>query len=197
MSELKKVANHLRVGVDWQRFVNYVYSLGDQLNENQNRFNKGKVLELCVQQYSDGSLKYVGDKQNGCDFLINNEEFENVRLEMKFIEYGLITPKRQNIPKFSKQIKLMSSNGTNKHTQLPDSYADYLMVVTKNSGAIIDKKKLNKCIRMNGDGIIAEIPISDMFFIFIPSDVKKVKTTDFDLDNHFTEAMLKTIKMVK
>lgn len=197
MHELKSIADHLKSNVNWQRFVNFVYSLDKQLNTNQNRFNKGKVLELCVQEYSDGSLKYVGDTENGCDFLINNKNFKDVRLEMKFLERGLCTPVREKKPMFTKQIKLMSSNGTNKHTKLPKNYADYLMLVTKNSGAVIDKNKLQKCISLAGDGIIAEIPVKDMIFIFEPSDVRKIKISNFDLCKKYDEATIETIRSVK
>jgi hypothetical protein len=97
---------------------------------------------------------------------------DNTKIEMKYIEDALYAEKSSTPRKFSKNITLMNSKGTNTHVGLPENYADFILVVGKRGGAIIDKQTLSNYIQINGDSISAVIPTEQMIFIFTPETVE-------------------------
>lgn len=177
--------------INWQRFINLVASVGDQFNDAQWRFLKATIFENSLEEYSDGSVKYVGE--DGCDLIVN----KNIRVEVKFIAGGFHTTKKGQLKKHCPIISLMSSQGTNKHKELPKNYADYLLIVSPNSAALVDKKTLNQNISVNGDGISAILPTSVLKFIFSPVDLKKPKVYKINLREEINKAIKCAIKKVR
>lgn len=152
MTTTQDVANHLKAHVDFTRFSKLVHALGPQLNTEQLRFLKARILEKSLEQYSNGALKYIAT--DGCDFelpLLNN-----IRMEMKFTNGAIFGKKGNMRPNTS--IILMNSMGTSKHKELPETYADFLLYVSDYGAILFDKPTLSKYISPNGDGITAKLP---------------------------------------
>ena len=154
--------------VDWGRFSRLCTSLGGELNDPQWRFLKAVFLENAVAQYSGGMLTYVGESERGCDFMVPSL---NLKIEMKYMSEALYPGKKTTMRPNSKDITLMNSKGTNTHDSLPETYADYLLIVEQRGAAIISKENLKKYVKVNGDSLSAKIPTSELTVISQPSDL--------------------------
>lgn len=172
--------------VDWQRFNKLCSSLGSELNDQQWRFLKAAFLERAVSSYSNNLLVYVGDDKNGCDFIIPS--LNNATVEMKFTAEALFNPKKA-VPKDKcKAITLLNSKGTNTHQNLPESYAQHLLIVEARGAAFITKDKLMQYVVSNGDSLTAVIPTAELTFVFQPSDLLltgEKETTALNIKNKF------------
>ena len=158
----------LKNDVDWGRFSRLCTSLGSALNDPQWRFLKAVFLESAVAQYSSGMLTYVGESERGCDFMVPSL---NLKIEMKYMSEALYPGKKTTMRPNSKEITLMNSKGTNTHDSLPETYADYLLIVEQRGAAIISKENLKKYVKVNGDSLSAKIPTSELTVISQPSDL--------------------------
>ena len=190
-----QLATHLQLAIDWQRFINLAHSLGDQLNDAQWRFFKAIVFENSMETYSDGSVKYVGEE--GCDLIVTGDKGQRLRVEMKYTENALYTAKGVNPRALCQSITLMNSKGTNTHKALPANYADYLLIVGLRGAALVNKATLSKYAKINGDSITAQIPTSEMEFVFTPSTVSAATLTKIDLREELAEAVRRTIAKVQ
>jgi hypothetical protein len=72
-------------------------SIGNDFNSPQWRFLKATILEKAVAKYSNGMLRYVGEEERGCDFMI--ESLNNVKVEMKYTEECLFGGKDKKLKK--------------------------------------------------------------------------------------------------
>ena len=176
--------------IDWQRFHNLCSSINKDLNEPQWRFLKATLLESAVGIYSNHELTYVGDTERGCDFLV--KKMNNLRIEMKYVESGLFGGKKLTLKKTTTEIKLMNSNGTNTHSCLPDSYADYLLIVDLHGAGLISKDNLKKYTVSGGDGIKSKIPTDMIQIVFQPSDITEPKKQEL----HIKETFMNTIHTI-
>lgn len=158
--------------INWSRFSRLCSSLGNELNDPQWRFMKAVFLENAVADYSHGMLEYVGDKERGCDFKIPS--LANAKIEMKYTEGCLFVPKKTQLRGTTKQITLLNSRGTNTHSNLPEEYADYLLIVEMNGAAVISKEKLKEYVTSHGDSLTAKIPTDQLHIIFKPEDISTV-----------------------
>jgi hypothetical protein len=186
-----ELAQHLRSAVNWQRFVNLAASLGSQLNDAQWRFFKATVLENSVEAYSDGSVQYVA--QEGCDLLVRVGSCVPARVEMKYTEHALYSPRGQRPRVYSSSIVLMNSKGTNTHQSLPQSWADYLLIVGIRAAALIDRAALEQHLLINGDSITARVPTASVQWIFDPSTVREPTVTQIDLREQLNSAVKQVI----
>ena len=155
--------------IDWQMFHNSCKSIGTDFNSPQWRFLKATILEKAVAKYSNGMLRYVGEEERGCDFMIDS--LDNAKIEMKYTEECLFGGREKSLKKITKQITLLNSRGTNTHTNLPETYSDYLLIVEMNGAAIIKKETLKEFVVSNGDSLSAKIPIDKLHIIFSPRDI--------------------------
>ena len=158
--------------IQWQRFHNLCVNIGKELNDRQFRFLKAVFLENAVAEYSNNILTYVGDTQEGCDLVAPS--INNLKIEMKYVEGCLFTGKKLTLNKNTKEIKLVNSNGTNKHANLPEHYADYLLIVDLNGAALISKETLKNYVTSKGDSLTAKIPTSELQIIFEPSNINQL-----------------------
>ena len=76
----KQYAEDLRNSLNYSRYSKLICSLGDQLNERKNRFDKADIIEQSLEVYSNGRLKWVDDI--GVDHL---DMITGKKLEFKFI----------------------------------------------------------------------------------------------------------------
>lgn len=190
----KQLAKHFKTNINWQRFVNLAASLGDQLNDAQWRFFKAIVFENSMESYSDGSVKYVG--QEGCDLIVTVDGKEH-RVEMKYTEHALYTPKGKSAREFCQSITLMNSKGTNTHKQLPKNYADFVLVVGCRAAALVDKTTLSAYCNFNGDSITTDkMPTKVMDFVFDPSSVQAPTVQAVNLREELNEAVRRTVAKI-
>lgn len=171
MSELDNQVTDILKAIDWQRFNKLCASLGSELNDQQWRFLKAAFLERAVASYSNNLLVYVGDDKNGCDFIIPS--LNGVTVEMKFTAEALFSAKKTTVKDKCKAITLLNSKGTNTHQNLPESYAQYLLIVEARGAAVITKEKLMQYVVSNGDSLTAVIPSAELTLVFQPENLIK------------------------
>jgi hypothetical protein len=169
------VANLLTSNVDWPRFARLTRALGKQLNTEQLRFMKAIIFEKSLVPYSKNMLKYIADE--GRDFYIPSLD---IYLEMKYIENVLFTPARKQLREKTGNIKLMNSNGTNSHKVLPNTYADFLLVVGNQGVMLFGKSTVDACINPKGDGITANIKTADGILISSPKEMTGDNQSEVD-----------------
>lgn len=161
-------------GINWQKFHNLCLYIGNEFNEPQWRFLKAIILEKSIETFSNNQLTYVGNESRGCDFIVRS--LDNLKIEMKFTNEVLFSGKKLLLREKTKQITLLNSKGTNKHTCLPECYSEYLLVVEMNGAGIISKEKLQNYIINNGDSLTTIIPTNEMNIIFTPKDINITST---------------------
>lgn len=181
-------------GINWQRFATLCSSLGNELNDQQWRLLKAVFLENAVAEYSKGTLVYVGDEKNGCDFVVPS--LNNAKIEMKYTAEALYSAKKTTIKEKCKAITLLNSKGTNTHSNLPESYADYLLIVETRGAALISKEKLKKYVVSNGDSLSAVIPTSELTVIFQPSDIVISEKQDLKIKERFMSVITEIINSI-
>jgi len=180
--------------INWQRFATLCSSLGNELNDQQWRFLKAVFLENAVAEYSNGMLVYVGDEKNGCDFVVPS--LNNAKIEMKYTAEALYCAKKTTIRDKCKAITLLNSKGTNTHSNLPESYADYLLIVETRGAALISKEKLKKYVVSNGDSLSAVVPTSELNIIFQPSDIVISDKQDLKIKERFMSVITEIINSI-
>ena len=168
--EMSSIIKLLKNNIDWNGYRKLCLSIGSELNDPQHRFVKSLFLEEGLSDLSNNTLVYVGDKMDGCDFIIPS--LNNAKIEMKHVNCSLFSDKKSILRKDTKPITLLNSKGTNKHVNLPDSYSDYLLITEEKGAALISKNKLKSFVKSNGDSLTAKIPTSELILLFTPSDIK-------------------------
>lgn len=138
-------------GFNWQKIIDYGNSL-DELNDAQLRFIKGRAVELAIEKFADGDLKYVGEHHK--DYVwpkhsIDIEAKSQFSSKM-FDRYGEI--------KNEFDIKINNSNGTNKKTILdPTEVADYVLVIRKDGAFAVDRATVIANSKGDGDGFVCTV----------------------------------------
>jgi hypothetical protein len=116
---------------------------------------------------------------------------------MKYTEHALYTAKGRKPRTRSQSITLMNSKGTNNHAALPETYADYLLVVGLRAAALIDKQSLSAHIDINGDSISAQIPTEKMHWVFDPTQVSAPVLTELNLRETINQAVKQALHQVQ
>jgi hypothetical protein len=189
---IQELAQYIKLNVDLGRLARLIAALGPQLNDAQLRFVKALVFEQALEEYSNGKLKYVGLK--GCDTIITDVTLNNgleVRIEVKFSDLALYSTTKLELKETTGGIRLLNSLGTNTHKELPDDYADYLLVIGSRGMELFDKKTVSAYINPNGDGITATIPTNKGVIIADPSIMNPGTQQEVDFIKTFM-AFLKT-----
>lgn len=131
---------------NWQKIIDFGNGLTD-LNEAQLRFVKGRAVELAIEKFADGDLKYVGQKHK--DYVWPKH---NASVEAKSQFSAKMFDRKGNL-KEEFDIKINNSNGTNKKTVLSeDDVADYVVVVRKDGAFVVDKQTVIRRSNGGGDG---------------------------------------------
>ena len=180
--------------INWQKFHQLCVMIGSELNDAQWRFLKAVFLERAVSNYSDNKLVYVGNDKKGCDFIVPS--LDNLKIEMKYTTEALFTGKKECLRENCKAITLLNSKGTNTHSNLPETYADYLMIVESKGAAVISKQNLKKYVISNGDSLSATIPTNDLTLIYKPNDIKSISTTTENKNLHIKDQFIDLIDKI-
>lgn len=156
-------AKDLNASIDANRYTKLVLSLGNQLNDRKDRFDKADIIEQSIEVYSNDRLMWVDDI--GRDHVDTQTGLD---LEFKYMTDGLFTKtgkEKKNI-----KVKLKNSLGENKGTSIEDP-ADFYILGQQNAMAIISWEDINPYLVSVSDGIEAHIPFDAVEFIFRPEDV--------------------------
>ncbi len=184
--DTNKYAEIIKQNFEPNRFASLLSSLGDQLNDRKDRFDKADIVEKSFEVYSNGKFKHVDSI--GRDHRDNDN---NLDLEFKFIEDGLFTPKRKK-PKKTVTVKIKNSLGQDKGKNI-DNPADFYVFAQTDAMAIISSAELKPYLVSVPDGIEAKIPLDKLTFIFKPNDVSTKINENINYKNIKKQAQLSII----
>jgi len=91
--DTKTYAEDLRIAINYQAYARLTDSLGDQLNERKDRFDKSDIIEQSLDVYSNGRLQWVDDI--GRDHIDTQYNFD---LEFKYGHDSIYTKKKKTKP---------------------------------------------------------------------------------------------------
>jgi hypothetical protein len=194
MVTVEQVAEYNRVNVDWVKFFSMIDTLGTTMNGQKDRFDKSDLIEMALSEYSNGMIRYLNNDGVDHDLINLSNHGNSTKQEMKFLSsafYGIKVTQRktkfkekieQLLPKSKVSLKLMNSQGENKHKELPKTYAEFLIVVDNNSVGVIEVEKLKSNLIFKGDGIEAkDVPCDWFTKIIEPKDImSRKKLNDFN-----------------
>lgn len=152
----------LRNHVDWNTFFDLVRDIGGQLDERKNRFDKSDVLEMALEEYSDGEIKWVDEI--GFDHEVLDE-----KLEMKTQKGSLYTPKRKQRMARTKSIKLTNTLAASVETTM-NVTADWLLIVDTQaySAAVVPYAHAVDNAKRVPDGFTVQLESYDLEYLFTP-----------------------------
>jgi len=184
----KDYSKILQQTIDSNRYATLIESLGSQLNDRKDRFDKSDIIEQSIEIYSNGRLKWVDDI--GRDHIDTETGFD---IEFKYTADGIFTPKKS--PKKTIKVKLKNSLGEHKGTEVSDP-ADFYMIGQQDSIAIISWEEIKEFLVAVPDGIEAHIPFESLTFVFTPSDVETSSLVDVNYKQIKAEAQRKLIESI-
>ena len=136
---------------NWQKIIDYGNNL-DELNDAQLRFIKGRAVELAIEKFADGDLKYVGEHHK--DYVWPKHNID-VEAKSQFSD-KMFNRKSEIKEKFD--IKINNSNGTNKKTVLDSTdVADVVLVIRKDGAFVIDRQTVIANSKGDGDGFVCTV----------------------------------------
>jgi hypothetical protein len=181
-------ASTLNEALNKKAYATLVKSLGKQLNDRKDRFDKSDIIEQSLEVYTNGRLKWVDDI--GRD---HNDIVTGYDLEFKYGHDSIFT-KRKKEKKVIK-IKLKNSLGVNKGVEVSDP-ADYYMIGQQDAIALMSWEEIKPYLVSVPDGIEAHIPFEALTFIFRPEDVVVENTVEVDYKKVKAEAQRKLIESI-
>ncbi|MEY3920413.1 MAG: hypothetical protein RL634_174 [Bacteroidota bacterium] len=139
------------------------------LKRNQTRPLRAEVQEIAIAKYSGGQLRYVGDSENGKDFIgiIDNLSYESKGMDGIF---------QKEVP-YTKEITLKNFQG--KNLGLPEKTFDYMLLWdTKNySVGICSWDDCIKNAKLKDANVAFTVNHSDI--TFLAKNVSPVNKGDF------------------
>ena len=129
----------------------------DGLKRQQTRPLRAEVQEIAIAKYSGGQLQYVGDCENGRDFLGIHD---GIYYESKGMD-GLFLKTKP----YTREVTLMNFKGRNKG--LPEKTFDYMLLWdTKNyTAGICSWDACMKNTKLKDDSVSFKVDFDDITFI--------------------------------
>jgi len=154
--------------VEYNRFFNLVESLGRQLNERKNRFDKSDVLECATGWFSNGKLEWVD--RIGHDHIV---AFSGAKSEQKTQQNVLYTSKGR-LKKTTGAIRLLNTLGDDENRTYESKY-DVLQIVDTGgplsfSVALATPEVVQKYVKKTKDCFTVQIPTDELVFLFRPEN---------------------------
>ena len=196
MATVQQVQAYNQQHVNWSKFFSVVETLGTTMNAQKDRFDKSDIIEMALEAYSGGNITYVN--ANGIDHnLVNlaNALGTATTQEMKFcggVFYkervtrrargGVVAVKQVVAVNRPVTLKLLNSNGSNGHTDIPPNYAQFLLVVDNYSAFVALVDDIRPYEHVGGDGVsVKNVPVNLFHKIVGPEDyaVKALKNFDY------------------
>lgn len=107
----------LKKNVNWKKVFGVINSVST-LTRNQTRPLRTEIVEMAIDKYSNGNLKYVGDSADGMDF----EGSDGLRYECK-LQGTIFQP---NVPHTN---KVILRNHRGKNLGIPDKTFDRMIFI--------------------------------------------------------------------
>lgn len=190
MNKLERVVHSLQNDIQWEPIFILIKSLGKSLNGQKDRFIKSDLIEKSITVCSNEILEHVDI--HGQDHHHTNLD---ASIEIKYHFGSLVTP-AGNEKKVVSGIKLLNTQGTNKHTELPETYSDYLIVVDRCKVVMIPKTTMQKYIVCNGDGIVLKgVPMTDCYVIADATDTTMLPNVDLQVKEKLDNLYMSVIDM--
>lgn len=154
-------AHDLSKAIDEKRYKKLIKSLGPQLNDRKDRFDKADIIEQSIEVYSNGRLKWVDDI--GRD---HHDTKLGLDIEFKYASNSIITKTGKLKDKI--KVKIKNSLGSHKGVKIEDP-ADYYIIGQENAMVIISYTDLEPQLVAVPDGIEAHIT-DGYHFIMAPEE---------------------------
>ena len=158
------------ISVSWNKLFSLCQSFGKDLNGRKERFDKADILEIGIQEYSGGKLKWVDEI--GYDHVC---EETKEKIEVKSQGFCLHT-KIGNLKKKTSSIKLTNTLGSSDKREYKQTFDKLLIVDTGSqssySAAYISYDVAKKYIKSSGDGFVIQVPIEELNWLVVPENVK-------------------------
>lgn len=178
LCNISKLIEELKNEIDWDFYFSYLNSTKNQKEEsNHDRFwyagLRHKILKRC-------SKKITVINQNGRDLIFNNEHY----IEIKYSNKGFINKNNKQKRELILEIKLLNSNGNKTKNCLPDTYADFILLIEPYAAYIICKKDLEKFLNFDKPGqVVARNIPSILAKEIVNLKNLKIKNIEFDLNS--------------
>jgi hypothetical protein len=160
------LAIRLRDEVNWDHFFSLVHAIGKDLNGRKYRFIKSDLLEMAIEAYGKGAIKWIDGE--GWDHELDG----HVKLEMKYSTGALYTA-TSRLKSHVKEIKMQNTLGGGKTRTLEDTF-DYLLLADLRSAAVVAIEEVRKAIVPVDDGVkigSRRLALASLSFIVRPSEV--------------------------
>lgn len=185
---INEYAMDLRDSLNYQAYTTLITSIGTQLNDRKDRFDKSDIIERSLSTYTNGRLVYVDDI--GRDHV--DTKFDK-DIEMKYVQDGIFTKKKR--PKKKVNIKLKNSLGKHKGTHI-DNPADVYLIAQQDAIAVLQWETVKKYLVAVPDGIEAHIPFDEMTFVFTPDEVDTTTSVDVSYKEIKAKAQMQLIESI-
>jgi len=185
---INQVCQYNKTRVDWIKLYSMIDTLGTTMNGKKDRFDKSDLIEMGMEVYSNGEIKFLN--RDGVDHeLVNlpNAKGLPITQEMKFdsaLFYKIVSVRRANRRRGIEgrkelkrlnapvNLRLLNSRGENQHTELPDTYAEFLLAADNHSVHVIEVAALVPYLQFPGDGIVAvNVPQNLFTQVIGPEDI--------------------------
>lgn len=205
MATIEQVRDYIRSSVDWSKVYSMIDTLGKTMNGQKDRFDKSDLIEMALEVYSNGHIKYVN--KDGVDHVLSdlhNLQGEPTTQEFKFVgnlfykEFSTVRANKKKGIAGQKQLreigktvtlKLVNSMGSSTHTHLPSDYAEFLLAGDNHSMHVIPVADLVPYLNFGGDGIEARrVPAGLFTRVIGPEDITNRRALD---DFNYKEEKLK------
>jgi len=186
----QKYCDRILQYLDVTRYYKLVNSLGPQLNDRKSRFDKSDIIEQSIDIYSNSTFKWVD--QEGYDLF---DEEQNIKIEVKYVDQGLFTEKRNNKAYIKYKIKNTLKELTSSTLSNP---ADYYLFLELNGMALISYKDMEEYLYITNakDGIECKIPFAKAV-LFSKNDKKEINEILINYKNEKHKLQRKIIDLIK
>ena len=150
------IADYLCKSVEWSSFFVMLKTLGDDLNDRKDRFDKASIIEYSLEIFSDKKIRWVDEI--GRDHFIDDLD---IAMEMKFIKSAKYTYSKK-LPKKNVKVKLTNTIGSSYGRTLPNTF-DCLLIASEYDVSIIKYEDLLQYVESAGDGLVATIPFDKLY----------------------------------
>ncbi len=154
--------------INWVKVFLMIEHLGSDLNEMMYRSDKGALIELAIDKFSNSKLQRCNLR--GCDHII--PELNNIRIEIKYQKGSLFTPTGNLKPK-TKTIPLKNPMGSYTSRALHQTF-DFILLIDDYGVAIAPFDVVLEFKKETRDQLIAQIPTDKLTILYVPSDFKEV-----------------------
>lgn len=191
-------AEYLGKICDWDKILTLFNSIPMKYDDRELRFFKSWIIQLALQKYSNGKLKFIG--ADGYDFVVDDieSEYNGVKIELKsgkqiFSKENSFTLRKPHNKTAS--ITLSNSNGSSIDKIYQKKY-DFLLLLDKSGYAVTTYDKVLPRAKNHGDGFRATLNIIDLEIICLVNE-NTVQVLDIDVPDYLNQAVMNIIERIE